>query len=927
MTAEPMTERELTEAFVRALPPDGPYGPAAGRALEELTGPARESDAALAAAWAGAADADPARLADLARALHRHAELREGLRKWLREYAPAGAGRAHRRDGPGIPADRTADGGAGRAGEPSAPTGSPTGGRTSGATGENAGRAAGRTREGGAGTSMGEATDPEAAREDSAEGVRGEGAADLREESAAAVREEGPAGARETAVPDAREGRRAGAHAAHVNTLSGRTRVAGSSVQARDIHGGVHLHHPAPAPRPPVPRQLLPVPAHFTGRAGDLRALDALRAARRTSAPQVAVVSGPAGVGKTALASRWLSALTPEFPDGQLYADLRGHTPGGPAGPTEALAGFLRALGADAIPGSLAEQAALWRSLTAGLRLVVMLDNALSAAQVRTLLPAAPGSLVVVTSRHRLTGLGVDGAGFHQVGMLDPAAALELFARGVGGDRVAADRPAAREVVDLCARLPLAVCLAAAQLAARPRRPVAALASALTRGRGPLETLGVEGDTAVRTALDESFAALPAAAADAYRRLGMLPVTRYDGPMAGAVCGVPPEEAEDLLELLLEVNLLEETAAGSAPGPGDRYRFHDLVRLHASGRAEADLPEPERRATLRRFADWCLATATSAEALLTPSHRTLARDLAHPPVRPVVFGDQTSALAWLDEHRFDLMAAVRLAVREGWDASAWQLVDAMWPLFLRLRPYDLWTEAHALGLDAARRAGHRAGEGRMLTSGGNGLCHTGRFDEAARWFEDALRHATEDGDERQRAQALHGLGRARFGAGRTRDAERHYAQALALREAIGYTRGAALSRVCLGETALAHDLPDLAAERLATARAELVAEGDSYDAARALALLGHATARGGHARTGMRRLLRALVEFENAGSVHWQARTMEYLGQACQEHRAPTEAERWFVRSLALYDPVSPTDATRLRTRLRELSARPGPGL
>ncbi|UQI46785.1 tetratricopeptide repeat protein [Streptomyces sp. HU2014] len=674
-----------------------------------------------------------------------------------------------------------------------------------------------------------------------------------------------------------------------------------------------------------MPRQLLPVPAHFTGRAGDLRALDALRSARTGSAPQVAVVSGPAGVGKTALVSRWLSALAPEFPDGQLYADLRGHTPTGPAGPTEALAGFLRALGASSIPGSLAEQAALWRSLTAGLRLVVMLDNALSAAQVRTLLPAAPDSLVVVTSRHRLTGLGVDGAGFHQVGMLDPAAALELFTRGVGGDRVAADRPAAREIVGLCACLPLAVCLAAAQLAARPRRSVAALASALTRGRGPLETLGVEGDTAVRTALDESFATLPAGAAGAYRRMGLLPVTRYDGPMVGAVCGVPPEEAEDFLELLLEVNLLEETGTDRVPGVGDRYRFHDLVRLHAGGRAETDLPEPEQRATLRRFVDWCLATATSAEALLTPSHRTLPRDYAHPAAPPVAFDAQAPALAWLDEHRYDLMAAVRLAAREGWDASAWQLVDAMWPLFLRLRPYDLWTEAHALGLEAARRAGHRAGEGRMLTSGGNGLCHTGRFDEAARWFEDALRHATEDGDERQRAQALHGLGRAHFGAGRTQEAELHYGRALTLREAIGYTRGAALSRVCLGEIALAHDRPGLAAGRLATARAELVAEGDSYDAARALALLGHATARGGDARTGMRRLLRALVEFENAGSVHWQARTMEYLGQACQEHRAPTEAVRWFTRSLALYDPVSPTDAARLRTRLREVDPRTRP--
>ncbi|MFE0045548.1 tetratricopeptide repeat protein [Streptomyces albireticuli] len=877
MTAEPMTEGELTEAFVRALPPGGPQGPSARRALERLTGPARESDAALAAAWAAAAHGRPDRLADLAGVLHRHVEggaageLRAGLREWVREYAPAGAGRA--------------------------PGGDAAGGTAGEAAGRGVGDAVGRPG--------------------------GRGADHLAARTAAEAAGHGGGDADGIRAPDTAP--TADRSAGHSNTLAGHTLVAGSSVQARDIHGGVHLHHAAPSPRRPlVPRQLLPVPAHFTGRARDLRALDALRAARAGgSAPQVAVVSGPAGVGKTALVSRWLSALAPEFPDGQLYADLRGHTPAGPAGPTEALAGFLRALGAASIPGSLAEQAAMWRSLTADLRLVVMLDNALSAAQVRTLLPAAPDSLVVVTSRHRLTGLGVDGAGFHQVGMLDPAAALELFTRGVGGDRVAADRPAAREVVGLCACLPLAVCLAAAQLAARPRRSVAALASALTRGRGPLETLGVEGDTAVRTALDESFATLPAGAADAYRRMGLLPVTRYDGPMVGAVCGVPPEEAEDLLELLLEVNLLEETGTSRVPGARDRYRFHDLVRQHAAGRAETDLPEPERRVTLRRFVDWCLATATAAEALLTPSHRNLPRDYGREPAPPVAFDAQAPALAWLDEHRYDLMAALRLAAREGWDASTWQLVDAMWPLFLRLRPYDLWNEAHALGLAAARRAGHRAGEGRMLTSGGSGLCHTGRFDEGARWFEDALRHATEDGDERQRAQALHGLGRAHFGAGRTRDAEVHYGHALTLREAIGHTRGAALSRVCLGEIALAHDRPDLAAGRLATARAELVAEGDSYDAARALALLGHATARGGDARTGMRRLLRALVEFENAGSVHWQARTMEYLGQACQEHRAPTEAVRWFTRSLALYDPVSPTDAARLRTRLRETG--PGP--
>ncbi|CAM5339763.1 tetratricopeptide repeat protein [Streptomyces abikoensis] len=706
--------------------------------------------------------------------------------------------------------------------------------------------------------------------------------------------------------------------APHTNVLQGDARVDGPSLQARDIHGGVHLH--APAPRlPPTPRQLLPVPAHFTDRADDLHALDALRAGSRGHAPQLVVVSGPAGVGKTALVSRWLRTTAPDFPDGQLYADLRGHAPGGPALPAEALAGFLRALGAPSVPAAAPEQTALWRSLTADLRLTVMLDNALSAAQVRALLPAAPGSLVVVTSRHRLTGLAVDGAGFHRVGMLPPAAALELFARAVGGDRVERDREAAHQVVALCDRLPLALCLAAAQLASRPRRPVAALASALTRGRGPLDGLSVEGDAAVRTALDESYGSLPGAAARAYRAMALLPVRQYDAHLVAAACAVPPEEAEDLLELLADVNLLEETET-------DHYRFHDLVRLHAAHRAEKECSSAEQELTLRRFVDRCLATATAAEALITPSHRNLARTYACPPEGPAPFGTADAALAWLDAHRNDLMAALRLAAGRGWDASAWQLTDAMWPLFLRLRPYDLWVEAHDTGLAAARRDGDRAGIGRMLTSGGNGLCNAGRPGDAVPWFTDALALATEDGDARQQAQALHGLGKAHHLRGAPDVAEGFFTRALALREAVGYRRGAALTRISLGETAMARDRPRQAADHLSRAYDDLTAGGETYEASRALAHLGRATALAGDPATGTGHLRRALAGFERAGSVHWQARTLEMLGLVAGERGEAADARHWFTRSLALYAPVSPADATRLRARLAGLPGEAGPG-
>ncbi|MEH6376428.1 tetratricopeptide repeat protein [Streptomyces sp. KLMMK] len=704
----------------------------------------------------------------------------------------------------------------------------------------------------------------------------------------------------------------AAAGALHTNVLQGDTRVDGPSLQARDVHGGIHLHHAPPPRRPPTPRQLLPVPAHFTDRTDDLRTLDALRTAQPGCAPQLVVVSGPAGVGKTALVSRWLQVAAPEFPDGQLYADLRGHASAGPARSAEALAGFLRALGAGSVPAAAQEQTALWRSLTADLRLTVMLDNAFSAAQVRALLPAAPGSLVVVTSRYRLTGLVVDGAGFHRVGMLEPAAALELLTRAVGGDRVERDREAARQVVSLCGRLPLALCLAAAQLASRPQRPVAALASALTRGRGPLDGLSVEGEAAVRTALDESYDALPARAARAYRAMALLPVRRYDAHLVAAACAVMPEEAEDLLDLLADVNLLEENEV-------DNYRFHDLVRLHAARRAESEETARQRETTLRRFVDGCLAAATSAEELLTPSHRTLPRSYAHPPAGPAPFGSADECLAWLDGHRYDLMAAVRLAADRGWDASAWQLADAMWPLFLRLRPYDLWVEAHETGLAAALRDGHRAGTARMLTSGGGGLCNAGRPDDAVQWFTDALGRAVEDGDERQQAQALHGLGQAHQLKDDPDRAEGFFARALALREAIGYRRGAALSRVCLGETVMTRGRLRQAVDHLARAYDDLLALDESYEASRALAHLGRATALAGDPEAGARQLRRALEDFEASGSVHWQARTMEMLGLVAGERGETAEARRWYTRSLALYGPLSPSDAARLRDRLGEL--------
>jgi len=691
------------------------------------------------------------------------------------------------------------------------------------------------------------------------------------------------------------------------NVIGGSARFYGPTVQARDVHGGIHVQIASPPP-PPTPRQLLPVPAHFTNRHDELAALDGLLAQQVDAGARqpLIVVNGPAGIGKTTLVSRWLRRHESAFPDGQLYADLRGHAADGPVGPGEIIGRFVRALGAWAVPVDLEEQASLWRSVTADLRIAVVLDNAFTAAQIRPLLPGGSRSLVVVTSRHRLTGLRLDGAEFHRLQALGPAAGLELFIRGAGEGRVMGDLAAVRQVVNLCAGLPLAVCLASARLAARPRQPVAALAEALTPDTGRLAVLEVEGEATVSKALDASYAVLGPEAARMYRALGLLPLPDFDSRTAAAACAASLDWAEHRLDELIEANVLEDI------GP-DAFRFHDLVRIHARDRATTTDSEADRERTLRRVADWYLQTATAAQSRITPIQFTLPRTYAEPSPLPAPFTDDRGALGWLHDRRTHLMAVLRLCVERGWHATAWQLVDAMWPLFLRLRHYDLWIEAHRIGLEAARGHGHREAERQMLNSGAIGLSAARRTDEAAEWYSASLSAAREAGDARDEGQALLGLGACHYEAGRFAEAVAHLNRAVTTWEGCGYPRGVALARIVLGEVALAeHDL-ERAVTCFARAREGLLAVADPHDAARALAFLGRAKTRAGEQATGTAQMEEALAVFTASGAVHWQARTLEMLGDAAGERGEDASAEEFHARALALYETTSPADARRLR--------------
>jgi len=695
-----------------------------------------------------------------------------------------------------------------------------------------------------------------------------------------------------------------------INTIGGNAVFHGPSVQARDVHGGLHFHQSPEPPRPPVPRQLPRLNARFVDRESDRQALDHLLSGHPAGTSPVLVISGLAGVGKTTLATHWLHQHATGFPDGQLYADLGGED--GPRSPATVLEAFLLALGAPSVPADTAQRTTLWRSLTAGLRLAVLLDNAFSAAQVRPLLLGTPTGLTVVTSRSGLTGLRVEGASVHQLGGLSRESAVELLAVG-GGDRVSAEPSAANDVVELCGRLPLTVSLASAQLAVRPHQSVSALVGSLSRGRGVLDVLRVDGEAVMRTAFDLSYDLLPGESAFLYRQMGLLPSDVHDLFMLAAVTDTGPYTVDEHVHTLIEANLLLET------GP-TTYRFHDLVRAHARGLGEEREGPPGRERTLSRFVDWCLATAATAEDILVPRHRLPGHDEPLQAAEPTPLDGSAEALTWLDIHRDGLMEAVRHCARAGWDSRCWRLVDVLWPLFIRFRPIEMWIEAHRLGLDAARRIGARDGEGRMLTSGAIGLRGAGRHAEAAEWYRWALAMAVEDSDVRQQAQAISGLGHISLLNGRPAEARTHFEEALRLREAVGYRRGVALTLRRLGETALAEgDFTD-AIRRLRQAHDELVDLAETYEATRVMALLGHVRERAGEGTEGTELLQQALATFRTRAvrAVDWEARCLEWLGQAAESRGDLRTAAQLYESARAVFARLSPADAERMEARLAD---------
>jgi tetratricopeptide (TPR) repeat protein len=701
------------------------------------------------------------------------------------------------------------------------------------------------------------------------------------------------------------------------NQLTGT--VHGPTVQAGTIHGDVHFHDAVPAGTP-VPHQLPPAPAHFTGRDAELAELDGLLG---TARPVLAVVSGPGGVGKTALALHWAHRMRDRFPDGQLYVDLAGFGGGPPLAPAAALGGFLRALGVPParVPVDPDEQAALFRTLVADRSLLVLLDNADSAGQARELLPASPTSAVVVTSQHQLAGLAPAADRFIEVGPLTAAAAGALLARIVGRDRIDRERDRARELVERCAGLPIAVCLSAARLTARPRLSVGRLADEMADDSHRLSALSVPGDGSVRSVravFDASYLALDEPARRLYRTLAWHPGPDFGaGPAAALAATAAP--AADLtagkpLDRLAEARLVEEAEE-------DRFRFHDLVRLHA----RAITGDAEHRAALRTMLEWYLAAARVADRIVMPYREIRPYRPAAPPVGLPVIAGRDGAVWWLDRERVNLMAAGAAALDHGWPELCWHLSDVMWPLLLYRKYYRDRLEIDRRGVLAARAWGDGSAEADMLRHLGSVTTTIGDYRAAERQLRDSIQLSARLDDRPGGTTARELLGVLYLESGRSERAVGTFQRVLADRRASGTGREIGLVLINLGRALLELGRPAEALAPLREARAVLRAEGgsDPYNDTRALTSLARAHLDSGDPAAADRAATEAARSMRELGTETGEADALTVLGDVARHRGDHPTALRHYRNALLAYTSAGSTRAPQLQARIDNLTAEP----
>lgn len=698
----------------------------------------------------------------------------------------------------------------------------------------------------------------------------------------------------------------------------------------------------------------------FTGHEELLAKLDAILTGPG-SAGGVVAIDGMPGIGKTTLARHWAHQHRELFPGGQEELDLRAYGPTPPIGTHDALGRLLSALGAhgDLMPFGEDQRRQRLSQLLDGRRILILLDNAYDAAQVRPLLSATADCAVLITSRTRLKGLTIR-EGVHSITMppLGPEESASLLKGMIGTGRAESEHDALLALADLSGGLPLALRIIGQHAAERPRARLFDLVEQIRRyllapGHGTDDE-----DASVRAAFTYSYRALQGQAARMFRLLSLHPGVSVSVGAAAALCDVDNIGAEDLLERLARANLLEHDSVG-------RYRFHDLLRSFAADCTRGEETAEQRHQAIERMLDWYLLSATNAAVQLAPQ-RTPVPDLPTADrVEPITFEDDTAAMRWCREERGNLTAATRCAAEHGFHNRAWQIPGAVHEVFERygcqddvlecnetalasarkighlvgvlgtlnnlgvafhsFRNYDRATVLYQEGIQLAGALNHRMAQATLMHNLGNINVKRGNFTAALDLYQQALRISRDVENLPCVAYSLHRLGKAYRHMGRHAESLGHHREALAIRERIGHLRGQGATHAELAALHLATgDFP------LALRHAELALELSRKTMDQVTwcdALITRATARRqqGHTAPAIKDLRRVAETCLETGDSGRRVRALDALAEALVASGEPEQARKVWTEELRTLDP-SDTRARRIRNRLASPVATSGSG-
>lgn len=693
--------------------------------------------------------------------------------------------------------------------------------------------------------------------------------------------------------------------------------VGGHSVQAGEIHGGVHFHQKQPSPV--VPRQLPGAAGHFTNRSLEKDWLTTLLNGPGTGDRLlISSIDGTAGIGKTTLAVHWAHGVREQFGDGELYVNLRGFDPSAdPMTPRDALGTFLAALDVapERVPDDVDARSALFRSLLHDKRVLVLLDNARTAEQVRPLLPASPTCLVLVTSRNRMQDLVVrEGAQRMTLDLLTPAEARQLLAGHLGQDRLEAEPQAADAIVEHCAGLPLALGIVAYRAAEEPDFPLAELVAELRDEQARLDALDAGGQTGVRAVLSWSYRSLSDAAERMFRLLGLPTGDDISLAAAADLAGTTQRDARSQLSELTRAHLLDQHTPG-------RYRFHDLLRAYAAECAATDETPEQRTSAIRRLLDHYLRTSSHIEKSLVPN---MSLDDNEPPeseIQGLQIEDRASGVEWWSKERANLVAAVQQANQVDLHTHAWKLALTL-RYFLKIRSHtEDCLRCNEVALASARALELRDVEAHLLLNTGTAHYQRGEFESTASYQEQAQQLFKQVGDRQWEGIASYAVGDARLQAGDHEAAKASLYHALELHQQLDEEHSfLADIRAQIGDLCTTTGHVDEALTHLRAAHDLYQDSGETIGIGTLLNSFGRAHHRAGSLRDAQESYEQAVAYRKEIGDGRGEVNSLRELGMVLRDNGDSDGARELWQEALDRLEAVGDLDKDEIRAQLNQLT-------